>query len=95
MTVDDFIAMTRRVIARDGFERYVPTLVLPKRRHIAVLEGMPPDVDVEAAAKKWARGKVNADEDYLLAFKLDAAHFKVIARLGSSEQQRVAAVVAG
>ena len=43
MTIDDFIAMTRRVIARDGFDDYLPTLVLPERRHIAVLEGMPPD----------------------------------------------------
>jgi hypothetical protein len=41
MTIDDFIAMTRRIIAKDGFEEYLPTLMLPQRRHVTVLEGLP------------------------------------------------------
>jgi hypothetical protein len=95
MTIDDFIAMTRRIIAKDGFEGYLPTLVLPDRRHVAVLEGVPPDVDVEAAAKKWALQKSEPEEDYFLAFKIDSAHFKVIARSEGREETRVAAATAG
>jgi hypothetical protein len=33
--------MTRRIIAKDGFEEYLPTLMLPQRRHVTVLEGLP------------------------------------------------------
>jgi hypothetical protein len=94
MTIDDFIAMTKRVICNDGFEGYLPTLVLPARRHVAALEGIPADVDVEAAAKKWANSEA-ADEDYFLAFKIDSAHFKVIARVGGGEEERVAAAEGG
>jgi hypothetical protein len=95
MTIEDFIAMTRRIVARDGFDGYLPTLVLPGRRHVAVLEGVPPEVDVETAAKKWAAEKCEPGEDYFLAFKLDSAHFKVIARSDGREEVRVAAATAG
>jgi hypothetical protein len=95
MTIDDFIAMTRRIIAKDGFDDYMPTLVLPDRQHVAVLEGVPPDVDVEVAAKEWAGRKTEPDEDYFLAFKLDPAHFKVIARSNGKEYVRVADATAG
>lgn len=53
MTIDDFIAMTQRIIEKDGFDGYLPTLVLPARNHISVLEGIPSNVDVEAAARQW------------------------------------------
>jgi hypothetical protein len=95
MTVDDFIAMTRRVIARDGFEGYLPTLVLPERRHVTVLEGMPSDVDTEAASKRWATSLLEGDEDYFLAFKINAAQFKVIARIRGVQQEHIAAAEAG
>jgi hypothetical protein len=95
MTIDDFIAMTRRIIAEDGFEEYSPTLVLPERRHVTVLEGMPSDVDPEAVSRKWATSKAGENEDYFLAFKIDPVQFKVVARLGGVEQERVAAAEAG
>lgn len=95
MTIDDFIAMTRRIIAKDGFDEYLPTLVLPGRRHVTVLEGMPPDVDAEAASRKWATSKAGENEDYFLAFKIDPARFKVVARLRGVEQECVAAAEAG
>lgn len=90
MTIDDFIAMTRRIIAKDGIENYLPTLVLPDRRLITVLEGMPPDVDVEAASRTWASDQAGENEDYFLAFTIDAARFKVVARLGGVEHERIA-----
>ena len=95
MTIVGFIAMTRRIIAKDGFDGYLPTLVLPERRHVTVLEGMPPDVDTEAASRKWASSKVGESEDYFLAFKIDPGQFKVVARLEGVEQERVAAAKAG
>ena len=95
MTIDDFIAMTRRIIAKDGFDGYLPTLILPDRQHIAVLEGVPLDADVEMAAKKWAAGMSEREEDYFLAFKFDGARLKVIARTKGHEEVRVAAAMAG
>ena len=78
VTADDFIAMTRRIIDKERFEEYLPTLLLPARHHIAVLEGVPGEVD--RAATAWAAGTVDGGEDFFLAFKIDATHFKVIAR---------------
>lgn len=95
MTIDDFIAMTRRIIAKDGFDDYLPTLVIPDRREVTVLEGMPPDVDAEAASRRWATSSVDRNEDYFLAFKIDPAQFKVVARLKGVEEERVAAAEAG
>ena len=95
MTIDDFIAMKRRIIAKDGFEEYLPTLVLPDRRHVKVLEGMPLEVDAEAASREWAARTAGENEDYFLAFKIDPLQFKVIARLAGVEQERVAAAEAG
>jgi hypothetical protein len=95
MTIDDFIAMTRRIIAKDGFEEYLPTLVLPERRHVTVLEGMPSDVDPETASREWATSEAGENEDYFLAVKIDPVRFKVVARLGGVEQERVATAEAG
>ena len=79
-SLDNFIAMTLRIIAKDGFEGYLPTLVLPARRHIAVLEGIPDGVDVETAALNWAMQKAGI-EDFQLAYKIGARHFKVVQRI--------------
>jgi len=94
MTVDDFVAMTRRVIARDGFDGYLPTLVLPARRHICVLEGMPANVDADTAARDWALRDSKSNEDYFLAFKVDDRHFKAVARLDGVTSERVVVVEA-
>jgi len=94
MTVDDFVAMTQRVITRDGFDGYLPTLVLPAHRHISVLEGMPADVNVETAARDWALRDSKSNEDYFLAFKVDDHHFKVVARLGGVTSERAVVVEA-
>lgn len=93
--IDDFIAMTLRIIAKDGFDDYLPTLVLPARRHISVMEGIPSEVDVEAVARRWAEREAKSDEDYFLAFKVDGAHFKVVARLNGQVNERLATVEVG
>lgn len=94
MTIEDFIAMTRRIIAKDGFDDYLPTLVLPARRHISVLEGIPSKVDVELAARRWAEREAKPDEDFFLAFKVDAGNFKVVVRSNGSVTERLADVKA-
>ncbi|MHB8707188.1 MAG: hypothetical protein ACYC77_11855 [Coriobacteriia bacterium] len=81
MTLDEFASMTRDVIARDGFDDYLPTVCLPERRHIAVIEGIPADVDTEVAVLEWC-GSNAAGEECLAAFKVDALNFKVIRRIG-------------
>lgn len=79
--IDQFIAMTHRIIERNGFDKYQPTLLLPKRKDIRILEGVPDDVDIEVAVTDWASRAVDPEEDYFMAFKTDAHHFKVIARV--------------
>jgi hypothetical protein len=73
--------MTHSVIEQDGLAEYLPTLVLPQRNDVRVLEGVPEDEDIEVAAKGWAERIADANEDFILAFKADANHFKVIARV--------------
>ncbi len=82
MTLYEFAEITRRVIARDGFEGYLPTACFPERRHVAVLEGVPNDVDIERAALAWAADKACEAEEYLVAFKIESTRFKVVRRAG-------------
>ena len=90
--IDQFIAMTHRVIKRDGFEGYQPTLLLPQRKDIRILEGVPEDVDIEAAATNWASRATDAEEDFFLAFKMDANHFKVVARIRGQRHEALCPV---
>ncbi|MBA4147480.1 MAG: hypothetical protein H0X66_05140 [Verrucomicrobia bacterium] len=91
MTIDDFASITRRIIERDGFDGYLPTLCLPSRRHIAVLEGVPDEQqkEIRRIALAWAADKAKADEEFLLAFKEDADHFRVIRRFRGQDEEQV------
>lgn len=82
MTIDDFAVMTKRIIAKEGFEGYLPTLCFPARRHLMVLEGIPEQKqsDTRRIAFEWALDAGQADEEFLLAFKEDADHFRIIRR---------------
>ena len=91
VSLDEFIAMTQRIIAKDGFDDYLPTLVLPARRHIMVLESVPDTVNSEVAARKWAEDKAGSG-DFQLAFRIDARHFKAVERIAGKIEQRVVAV---
>ncbi len=70
--------MTQRVIARDGFDGYLPTACYPRRREVVVLEGAPQGVTVEPELVAWAARRVEEGEEFLLAFKCDDSHFKVV-----------------
>jgi hypothetical protein len=80
MTTDEFADLTRRMIAKDGLEGFLPTTCWPGRREVATLQDVPNEVDLEHAALQWATGRSSAGEEFLLAFRYGAAGFKVIRR---------------
>ena len=73
-----FAEITRRVIARDGFDGYLPTVCVPARKHISVLESIPPEKldHVREIAISWAEKKAKPDEEYFLAYKEGADSFR-------------------
>ena len=78
MTTKDFAVITRRVIAKEGFENFQPTACYPERRVVKSLAGLPEDIDSEEAALDWAfQGSVN-DEEFLVAFKISDDSFRVV-----------------
>jgi len=81
VTLDEYASITRDVIAQDGFDDHLPTVCLPERRHIAVIEGIPADVDTEVAVLEWC-GSNAAGEECLAAVKVDALNFKVVRLVG-------------
>jgi hypothetical protein len=83
MTLDDFAIMTRRVIANDGFDEYLPTVCYPVRRHVKTLLGLPQNIEPDEPVLKWAAEGAQGCEEFLVAFKVDHHHFKVIRRVGS------------
>lgn len=87
MEIGGFAAMNQRLIAEDGFDEYLPTACYPERRVLRVLEGAPSTVDLEAVALDWALAAAEGDEEVLVAFKVDAEHFKVMRRFGGQTEQ--------
>jgi hypothetical protein len=87
--IDEFIAMTQRITQREGFEGYLPTLLLPAKKDVRVLEDVPPEVDIEVAATKWAAMSVEPNEDFLLAFKINETSFKVVSRINGNNHENI------
>ena len=79
-TVEEFARITRKVIAHEGFDDYLPTALYPNRAHIAALEGVPARADLETIALEWAANGAIGDEEFLVAFKIGPTKFKVIRR---------------
>jgi hypothetical protein len=89
MEIGAFATMNQRVIASDGFDDFLPTACYPERRVLRVLEGVPGTVDLEAIALDWALAAAEGEEEVLVAFKVDAASFKVIRRAQGQTQQGI------
>jgi hypothetical protein len=89
MTIQQFAETTFRVIAEGSFENHIPTALFPERDHIIALEGIPADVDVEDAALTWAQDNAQGTEEYLVVFKIDPTHFKVVRHWGGSFEEGV------
>jgi hypothetical protein len=91
MQLDDFADSTKRVIRKDGFEGFLPTLYLPQQYHIMVLEGVPPEKqsEIRTIALEWARDKAADEQEFLLAFREDEASFRVIQSLNGELSEKV------
>ena len=53
---EQFVAMTRSIIERDGLEGYLPTLLLPQRQDVHVLDDIPEDEEHEPIATNLGSG---------------------------------------
>jgi hypothetical protein len=90
--IDQFIEITKTIIEGEGFEGFLPTLLLPRQKVVRVLDDVPEHRRDEQVAVEWASSIAADDEDYFLAFKLDTDHFKVIARLDGQRREQVVRV---
>ena len=91
MTLDEFATVTRRVIANQGFEDFQPTALYPARDHIRGGDAFPRAVP-ESHVLRWAAEGARQEEEFLVAFKLDDSHFKVVRRIGSYSEDDTYAV---
>lgn len=89
MQIEQFAAITRRVIHEDGFEGFQPTVCFPNRRDIRVLSGVPEDEAHESIALRWAVQLAAPGEEFLVAFKCSATEFKVIHSRNDNQQCQV------
>jgi hypothetical protein len=87
--IDQFIAITRRLILRDGFDGYLPTLLIPGSKHVRVLEGVPGEQNIDAAVASWVNRTTNPGEDFIVAYKIDSSHFKVVSRVEGQTRERI------
>ena len=95
MTIDEFAAVTRRVIAADGLDGFLPTACYPDREELAALQGLPADTDPEPAVVAWAAKKARRTEPYLVAFRSGPAEFTVVRVAGGERESMVFKVPAG
>ena len=66
------------MIAKQGFEGYQPTVLLPDRKSIRSLAGAPDCEDHEQIALRWAAGLAGPDEEYFVVFRHSDTEFKVV-----------------
>jgi hypothetical protein len=86
MTLDEFAETTQRVIASGSFDGFQPTVIYPARRHIKGFDSFPPDLpDAESRILRWAAEGTAKDEEFLVAFKIDQKHFKIIRCVGAQQ----------
>jgi hypothetical protein len=77
MTPDQFAETTQTVVADGSFHEYQPTVIFPARKQVRLLAEAPPDLS-EAKIVEWAAKQAVDGEEFLVAFKIDSKHFKVV-----------------
>ena len=87
--IEQFIETTRNVIQEDGFDDYLPTLLFPDRYEIYVLEAEFDSDNHEAVVQDWLADQVGDEDNFLVAFKIDPQHFKLLGRLDDVHHERV------
>lgn len=82
MEIDAFAQITYRVLRSTPFEEYQPTLCLPERKNILTLSGIPKEKEdqIREISLSWANQKAKAEEEYLIAYREGAKHFRIIRR---------------
>jgi hypothetical protein len=79
MSLEDFAEITQRVIRKNGFEQFSPTLCLPEQKHISVLEGILEEEQpkIRSISLSWARERAKGEE-FLLALRENERSFRII-----------------
>lgn len=88
MTIDEFVAITLRVVKRDGVHGYLPTACYPSKRSVMVLEGYPGSEVPAGAVHDWAAQHADGREPYFVAYKIDD-HSIQIDLVGLNSDSRV------
>jgi hypothetical protein len=91
VTLDEFAAVTQRVIAKEGWDDFQPNALYPERDHIRGGAGFPATVP-EAHVLAWAAEDTRDREEFLVAFKVDNSHFKIVRRIGPYLEDQTYAV---
>jgi len=88
MTIEEFAAVTQRVIARQGFDEFVPTACYPEGRDVQIraLVGLPADIDPEPAVLEWAMKDAKPKEEILIAFKSGPSEFTIVRKKGDERE---------
>src|SRR5262249_5066932 len=77
MTTDEFAEQLQGAMAMDSFQEYQPRVLFPARHQFDELPHAPPDL-TDAKILDWAGKQAQGDEEFLVAYKVDTNHFKVI-----------------
>lgn len=93
--IDSFIEITRESIEEDGIEDFLPVLLFPDREAVHVLGYASSSINHEPEALAWVDQAVTANENYLLAYKIDEQRFKVVACINGNREERLCSVSAG
>jgi hypothetical protein len=89
VTIDEFAAVTVRVIQRDGVDGYLPTACYPATRRMVVLEGYPEPIVPGQVVRDWAAAGVGGRDAHFVAYKLDQYRVQVELIVGSVSDSRV------
>lgn len=90
--IDRFEQMIQKIIREDGFANYLPTLLLPTRRQVRVMDAQEDEQGQAIALSDWVAEQVEDGEDFLVAMKVDEAHFMVMGRIDGQACERLCAV---
>jgi hypothetical protein len=86
MRIDEFASITRRVIANEGFDDFVPVACYPQRSEIRALTDLPDDNNLETEILNWAAQHATKGEEYLVAYKSGASEFTIIKQKGNKRK---------
>ena len=84
MTTDEFAEQLQSVMVMDSFQEYQPRVMFPARHQFDELRDAPPQL-TEAKILDWASKQAQGGEEFLVAYKLDTNHFKIIRSISGQQ----------